>query len=134
MSILKKVTKSQAGKKYSAMLLGKFVNEEIKHLCSDNFNSIIRENSKTGMEHFSWQSVWLELEKHAPLLITVLKPALKIITTDKVIILIMLICMLLKSRNPKMDYLQSMISLILYAGHAGKQVCSANNFCWLKSQ
>lgn len=105
------------------MLLGNFINMEIKHLCSDNFNSIIRENSKAGMEHFSWQSVWLELETCAPLLIIVLKQALKIISTNKKdIILSMLICMLLKLRNPKMDYLQSMISLILYAGHAGKQV------------
>ena len=123
--ILKRVTHDKDGKKNAAVLLGKYISEELKCICSDNLNSILRENSKASMEYFSWQSIWLELEKHAVLLTTLLKHALKLSNTNKKDnVLSMLISMMLKSRNPKVDQIQSMVSLILYAGHAGKQVYS----------
>ena len=56
--------------KEAAVRIGKAIRKEIKVLCSDDHNSIMRERSHTDMEHFSCESIWTEVQTKAPTLQT----------------------------------------------------------------
>ena len=98
---------------------------EIVPICSDNHDSLLRLKSKPAVEHFTWESVWLELQKNAPILmslLTSLLPQSKRNSEASKLPLCMCASILLKLQNPKMNLVQSMVSLVLKAGHATKQV------------
>ena len=98
---------------------------EIVPICSDKHDSLLRLKSKPAVEHFTWESVWLELQQNAPTLLTLLTnllPQSKRNSESSKPALCMCTSILLKLQNPKMNIVQSMVSLVLKAGHATKQV------------
>ena len=123
--VFRQLMKSEDITRVAAKHIGLRIRKEIKVLCSDKHNSLLRERTQTSMELFTWESLWLELQEVAPLTILLLQSSIpyKSSTTLKTRSLICtIIASLSKSRNKRMNALQSMVSLILYAGHAGKQV------------
>ena len=100
------------------------VRAEIKCVCSDSQDLILQMKNKTALENFTWETVWSELEQKAPTLTEILhglaptskqgsehiKPALSVCAS-----------ILLKLRNDKVNLVQSVISLVMKAGHASKQ-------------
>ena len=101
------------------------VRAEMKHVCSDNHDSILRLKSKPALEHFTWEAVWAELQQTAPTLMALLlrmTPAAR--HADEGVRPALCLCasILLKLRNNKVNLVQSVISLVLKAGHATKQV------------
>ena len=103
--------------------IGKMCFQEIKHLCSDNYDSILRTTSDVAMTHFSWESIWIEISTKAPTLVSILKSCLPVKTKlNRKPVLCLCVSMLLKLRNRKMCHVQSAISLIVHAGHAGSMV------------
>lgn len=98
---------------------------EVVPLSSDNHDSFLRLKSKPAIEHFTWESVWIELQKNAPILMSLLTnliPQSKRNSEESKPPLCMCASILLKLQNPKMNLVQSMVSLVLKAGHATKQV------------
>ena len=113
------------------------VGAEIKCVCSDLHDSILQMKNKTALEHFTWETVWNELEQKAPTLTAILlglaptskraqsehtqciKPALSICAS-----------ILLKLHHDKVNLVQSVISLVMKAGHASKQVCLLTLIFW----
>ena len=69
-----------------------------------------------------------ELHANAPVLISILRAATKtrVCRSNTNAVVGTCTAILLKHRNPKMGLLQKIISLILYSGHASKQVSFAN--------
>lgn len=125
--IFRQLMKSEDITRAAAKHIGMCIRKEIKVLCSDKHNSLLREWTQASMELFTWERLWLELQEMAPLTILLLQSSFpyKVSTTVKTRSLIcIIIAVLTKSRNKRMNALQSMASLILYAGHAGKQVYS----------
>ena len=118
-AVLKRVLHNDAGKKLAAEVLRLIIYKEIKLLCSDNFHSILVEKSQAAMEHFSWESIWLELEKSAVILTTLLKCLFKTLSEKNKRVLILCISL---TQNKNMCSVQAVISMVLYTGHAGKQV------------
>ena len=115
----------------AAEKIGVAMKKEIKLLCSNQLSSIIRENSKTALQFFSWETIVLELLNVAPLLVIMLKHYLSTVPTERLNhILCVCACILVRSRNNKMNMLQSVISILLFAGHAGKMVSSIL-FCYM---
>lgn len=45
---------------------------EIVPICSDNHDFLLWLKSKPAVEHFTWESVWLELQQNAPILMSIL--------------------------------------------------------------
>ena len=97
--------------------IAKEVQKEIKEICSDQYSSILRMKYKVALETFAWDRVWKELETKAPTLLMVLsggasssniKPA--ICTCAGIL------------RNPKVNIVQAVVSVVLKAGHANIQV------------
>ena len=96
----------------------RLMKEEIKAMCSGNFDSMLR-YSTVSLQNFTWESVWLEMRSKAPICLSILDGCLP--QTPKSVTCLCF-AMLAKSRNPKMSVIQSVIALILRAGHAGSQV------------
>ena len=71
-----------------------------------------------SMESFTWASLWSELKQRAPLSATVMEsflPSFKEKNDNVTPVLCMCFAIILKKRNPKMNMVQSFISLTLYA-------------------
>ena len=99
---------------------------EIRNICSDTHDSILRMTSKPALENFTWDRVWQELLAKSPLLaatLTGLLPASKKMHSNVIPALCVCASIILKLQNQKVNVVQTMISLVLKAGHATKQVC-----------
>ena len=99
--------------------------KEITKLCSDSNDSILRMTTKPALEHFTWDRVWHELQHSAPLLLSLLTNLLPPAKREAVSIrpaLCVCASIFLKVQNHKLNVVQTMIGLVLRAGHANKQV------------
>ena len=100
--------------------VSKEVQGELKEICSDSYDTILRIKYKVALENFSWNRVWRELKSRTPTLLAILSgscangPVQPAICTCASI--------LMKLRNPKVNLVQAMISVVLKAGHANTQV------------
>lgn len=99
--------------------------KEVKKLCSDSHDSILRNTTKPAVELFTWERVWLELQLNAPLLLSLLTNLISPTKRDDKSVkpaLCMCASILLKLQNQKVDIVQTMIGLVLKAGHATTEV------------
>ena len=101
--------------------ISKEVQGELKEICSDNYDTILRMKYKVALENFTWSRVWKELQSKTPTLLEILSggcsngPVQPDVCTCASI--------LMKRRNPKVNLVQAMVSVVLKAGHANTQVC-----------
>ena len=82
-------------------------------ICSKKFNSVMRDTSDVAMEHFSWAFC------KAPIYLSLVVSATKL---SKKPVICTIAGMLANFQNPKMCFVQEVISLLLKCGHAGSQV------------
>ena len=118
-SIAEAVIQNNALRNEVVAALGTAAHKEISKICSDSHDSILHMKTKTALELFSWERVWLELQTHAPLLVVILVqllPSSKHKAED-VIHPAVCICasIFLKLHNNKVNLVQAMM--------ATKQVC-----------
>lgn len=87
-------------------------------------NSILRHNSKEQLLRFKWKDVNLEMKEHAPILLSLLHAATHTRRSrpNQEAEIAMRTAMLCKHWRPEMTATHKTLSLILYAGHASKQV------------
>ena len=92
--------------------------------------SVLRVSSLKRITDFKWEDLITELRTRAPTLLAVLQAAAQPMRSKKLSppasIVGMAAGILLKSRNKHMCALQSVVSTLLYAGHASKKV---STFC-----
>ena len=103
------------------------VDEECKHLCSVNFNSLLRNTKAKSLGDINMANLIAEWRKEAVvcykfLVISADSPN----ACDEVYLLSMAGSILLKTRNIHMSALQHLTGLLLFHGNATKQVCSIN--------
>ena len=103
-------------------LFGNQVHKEVRSMAAQSF---LCSQSKDDLKEFKWDRIHAELSQKAPVLLNILLHATKtrIPRPNTHIVVGTCVAILLKHRNPKMSLLQKIISLLLYAGHASKQVC-----------
>ena len=116
--------KDQAVQKHIVKLVGKMVHREIKKFCSDSANSILKRDDPQCIKTFSWESFSSEISKFAPVLKSILQATSKtgMSNTDFNVVMCVCVALLLRNRNPRMNLIQKIISLLLYGGHSSKQV------------
>ena len=90
-------------------------NKEIKTMCADNTNSILRSND---LELFSWDKVMQEAKVYAPILCSLLEVCIP----DDICMRGYLVALLCHLRWNHMNLHLKIISCILYSGHCSKQV------------
>ena len=97
------------------------VNQELKYLCSDRVNSVLRSRD---IENFTWERLLDELKSNAPTFWGFLKTCFHTRTPRQNSDAVMGFCsaIILKHRYNRMNVVQKILSLVLYSGHAGKQV------------
>lgn len=95
--------------------------------------SLLRDPSVAAIKSFSWDAVAADLESHAPTLFRVLQGCVDVKSRSRstrraskrpnsTIALCVCGSILLRNRNARMNLLQRVVSILLNAGHASKQV------------
>ena len=120
--------------------IGRLIREEVRVMCSNKSDSILRSTDPSTLRNFKCDSVVNEMECYAPVLLKILKEVTKLpkIRKNQVAkrvslasleyankqnaIIAMTTAVLCKNRRPSMCLLQKIISLILQAGRSSKQV------------
>ena len=97
--------------------IGRVLEVEMKAMCSVQVESIL--SSKIN-DDITWDKVMTELKKHAPTLIELLSCTKT--CKSRVSTICMSAALLLTFCLSRMNLVQRIISLILYAGHCGKRV------------
>ena len=129
MAVARECCKDSGTLKYIVAILGSKMRKEIRTMCSDSTKSFLQSQSKekltTGL---CWDQLHSELSKNAPTLLTFLQACTKtrVPRTNTKAVVGVCAAIILKHRQPKMNLLQKIISLILYAGHASKKVITSN--------
>jgi len=104
--------------------IGQVLRHEIKVMCSDNVNSILKSPNTDELKVFTWDKVLSELKLHAPVLTNILFSCTKTkaVRENQTGTVGFIASMLLRYKYNRMNLVQKIISLILYAGHCAKQV------------
>jgi hypothetical protein len=77
------------------------------------------------IQEFSWTGILTDITGTAPMLLAFLESVMPKHKKDTLMPCICLIVtMIAKARNKQLNILQQLISVVLYAGHVTKQVCS----------
>ena len=101
------------------------VRNEVQKVCSQKHDTILKLKSKPALAQFTWKTVMLELEQVAPTLMTLLHG---FIASSKSYLdsvqpaICMCASIILKLQNKNVNLVQSVVSLVLKAGHATKEV------------
>lgn len=93
---------------------------EMKALSSDAHDSILRD-SVEAVKRFSWETVWLELSRNVPTLMSLLSQLIPGASHKKPL-LCFLASQLLKSRHQRLCLVQRAVSVMLYGNGTAKQV------------
>ena len=119
--------------------VGKLVREEIRCLCSDRHDSVLKNTNPRTLNNFKCETVISEMEECAPTLLSILRECTRplkvrkqlrtqrkrrqvVAQSDQNAIIAMCTAILCKNRNKNMCLLQKIISLVLQAGRSSKQV------------
>ena len=107
------------------MGMGKAISYEIKTLCSNRVNSVLKSKDRLHLSKFPWTDVVNEIIEHCPLLFSLLFATTKTKAEkpSRLNFICAIVCMLAKFHNSNMSLLQRLITVILYAGHTGTAVC-----------
>ena len=104
--------------------IGILVRNEMIAMCTDARGSILRSQSSSAFKEFSWDTLLCEAAETAPLLLNILQECVRSRRSrpNQSAVIGMCFAILLKHRFSKMSLVQRILTLILHAGHCGKQV------------
>jgi len=110
------------------------LSREIRAMASDRGKSILQSQNPEDLKKFKWDTLLCELLKYAPVLSRLLLLATKTkrLRLQKAVIGVCA-TILINHRNSVMNLVQKPASLILYAGHTSKQVCTYHIHMYLYS-
>ena len=93
-------------------------------LSSATVDSILQSRDLYHLKHFKWSMLLEELSTHCPVLATILELTTKTKTarSNTNAVVGMCVALLTSHRNSRMNLIQKITSLILYAGGTSKQV------------
>ena len=103
--------------------IGMDIRRQLKRLTATTSSSMIKQSDATAIRTFSWDVLFTDLQSHSKHLcdfLLLMVPGKKRESAKSMVSLI--VAMLAKMTNQKAALVQSVISLILFAGHASSQV------------
>ena len=111
-------------KSYIVSILGIELAKEIRAMSSDSVKSVLQSSDPDDLKEFKWETLHSELSLHAPVMSKLLQLATKTRRPrmNQEAVIGACAAIVINHRNPKMNLVQKLTSLILYAGHASKQV------------
>lgn len=125
-AMVSEVLKDPLAKRYMVQRMGMLVRRELVSMCSDKVGSVLRSQSRADLQAFTWDKLVSELATTAPTLLSLLQACTytRRLRDNRNAVIGMCCAILLKLRFSKMCVVQKMVSLVLYAGNSGKQVCN----------
>ena len=110
---------------YLLKKIGRLVQGEIKTMCSDRVASVLQSKDYKNLKEFKWDSVLNEIKTHAPVLLNILLSCTRTRhpRSNQAATMCFVASILFKFRYSRMNAVQKILSLVLYAGHCGKKVC-----------
>lgn len=115
-------------------VIGEILHKEVANLCSDEFNSAMKQKGVNCYKNFDVTIAKIngEIESDAPVLLSLLEACLKTKssrtnTKELVAVFVSILC---KHYRPEICLLQKIFSLILYVGYASKQVRAIQFFSY----
>uniref|UniRef100_A0A1X7T9Q8 DUF6589 domain-containing protein n=1 Tax=Amphimedon queenslandica TaxID=400682 RepID=A0A1X7T9Q8_AMPQE len=109
MAAIRECFQNQKIRPYIIRKVGQLIRKEIKALsCS---NSILKSKSSADLKQFRWNAIYNDLRDKAPFFLSIMESATKTRATRK-------------NTYRELNLVQKIISLILYASHASKEVFS----------
>ena len=123
-SFAKHCFKSHTFRVIFSKLLGQSMRLEVKKLCSNKTTSILGNVSNNSLLNLRWDAVLDDVKKNAPVLHACLLECSKTCANQRSQKIAIGICasILCRNRNEKINLIQKLFSLCLYAGRASKQV------------
>ena len=124
MAIVTHCLRDAAVRQHIIIKVGKLLQSEVATLCSNRCNSALRCPSNKQILSFEWVRVLQEMQEHAPTLLSLLRSATQTRRErpNKDAVIAMCTAMMCKLRNSEVNAAQKTLSLILFGGHASKQV------------
>ena len=105
--------------------VGKVLLSKLKHLCSIKVNFVLRRKDNESIKRFPWEIIVNEVVKNCPthtaLLLSCTTTRKSTLMNQKFIVVV-IVSILSKFKCSAMSLFQKMVSMILYAGHAGNKV------------
>ena len=125
MAIVTHCLKDATVRQHIITKVGKLLQSEVATLCSNRCNSALRCPSNEQILSFEWVRVLQEMQEHAPTLLSLLRSATQTRRErpNQDAVIAMCTAMMCKLRNSEVNAAQKTLSLILFGGHASKQVC-----------
>ena len=115
--------------------VGKLVREEIRVMCSDRHDSVLKSSNVQNLRTFKCEMIINEMEECSPTLLSILRECTRPLKakhregrrhvatpSDRNALIAMCTAILCKNRRNNMCLLQKLIALILQAGRSSKQV------------
>ena len=96
------------------------IKDEMKQLSTNTHDSVLRDTVE-AIKFFHWDTVFLELEKMVPTLISLLQRLIPR-PSEKKPLIAMLASQLLKTRHQRLGLVQRAVSVMLYGNCCHKQV------------
>ncbi len=123
-TIAAETLKDSSTKGYIVSIIGRELSREVRAMASDPVKSILQSQNPDDLKQFKWDTLLRELSKCAPVLSRLLLLATKTKRPrlNQKAVIGVCAAILINHRNSKMNLVQKLASLILYAGHASKQV------------
>jgi hypothetical protein len=119
-SLVNQVIKDTRMKGMVLKKVGAILRKEQKQLCG--LNSCFSKKNVTALETFTWSHFITQLKANAPSLFTVLAESVEKTGLKKDIAIVFCAALLVRSHSSRANIVQRMMSLLLYASHAPKQV------------
>ena len=115
-SVANEAMKDPDIKKYIVKLVGKEVSKEVRCMASDSADSILKSMDADQLKCFTWDTLLNEIGRFAPVLQTILESSTRtrVPRSNTKGVIGMCLAVILKHRNPKMNLVQKINSLILY--------------------
>ena len=93
---------------------------EMKKFSSDETDSLLRDTYE-AVKHFSWRTVYLEMQRHLPTLVSLLAGIIPHSDLKEPLVC-MVISQILKSRHQRMCLVQRAVSVMMYGNGCSKMV------------
>jgi hypothetical protein len=123
-SLALRVMKDPQALKWIVGGVGKILHYEIRRLCCESTNSVIKSKSKDHISIFPWTLLRNEISKYCPTFNALLlkSTATNSKRCNQTHLISVIVCMLCKFRCSDVSLLQRMVSALLYSGHVGTAV------------
>ena len=134
-TITAETLKDSTTKGYIVSIMGRELSREIRPMASDHAKSILQSQNPDDLKQFKWDTLLCELSKYAPVLsrLLLLTTKTKRPRLNQKAVIGVCAAILINHRNSKMNLVQKLAYLILYAGHTSKQVCTYHMYMYLYS-